>query len=61
MTGSKLPSKRELLAEQLERAQALLEELGYSEERLSTLEIPEDDPLYTAMRIAKQTGKFQYD
>jgi hypothetical protein len=50
-------SQTEAIAE----AKALMEEFGYSAERLSMLEIPESDPLYTAMHRAKKTKKFEYD
>ncbi len=56
-TKTNTQSQTEAIAE----AKALMEELGYSAERLSTLEIEESDPLYAAMHRAKRTKKFEYD
>ena len=55
-TDRSLRSQTDLLSQ----ANKLLEDLGYTEERLSMLEIQESDPLYTAMRQAKQNKKFNY-
>ena len=60
MQQTKTAPSTESAKQAIQQAKELLEKDGYTPERLSKIELDQDDPLYTAMRQAKQTKNFNF-